>query len=124
MKLIKPLAVAVIQVIFFVAVYSLSFYAFEKMGYKSSSNIGWGLSLRFGLYIFAAMVLIINYLWILKLSTAKKNILLAFFIMLFIVFSIRDIGYTPYKTTLFLCCAVLAFLSKYFFDRIIKTKAP
>lgn len=119
MKLLKAILVATVQVIFFITMSALLFYLFQLMGYKSSRNIGWGISLRLGIYIFSLMVLIINFLWILKLSSVFKNIILLSFIILFVFYWIEDIEYTPYKTTLFLCCAVGSFLSIYLIDRII-----
>lgn len=122
MKFIKPFVIAVLQVVVFGGLHDLFLFVFKATGYKYTPNLAWGISVKLSLYIFIIMVLIINYAWLLKLNNKAKHGLIFFCILLFTLFYIKDYTDTPYKVMLLLFCAIIGFLSKYIFDRIIYKK--
>jgi uncharacterized membrane protein YhaH (DUF805 family) len=124
MKLIKPLLLTLFQIIIFLLLYNTGILVFQKIGYQNRWNIGWGLSLRFGLYLVLSVFLILNCLTIIKIPQIYKSGLIVIILLLFLLFWVNDIIHTPYKTIFFLLCTTIAFISKFllqkFADKISK----
>jgi UDP-N-acetylmuramyl pentapeptide phosphotransferase/UDP-N-acetylglucosamine-1-phosphate transferase len=119
MRLLKPLIVSVFQTILFVGLYDLTLFLFERFGYESNSNISWGISVRYGFWVFVVLVIIVNYIKHFRSLNRYETIILISAMIIFCIIWIKDLGYTPYKTSLFLFCALCGFLSRYLFDRLI-----
>lgn len=119
MRYIRPILISILQIITFIGIYLLGSFVLEQAGYKGRRNLSWGLSVIFALYLFSIIVVAVNYVWVLKLSLRKKNAIHFVGMALFFADMIRDIGYVPYKVLFIMACALIGFLSKYLFDRIL-----
>jgi len=120
MKYIRPLLISILQIITFIGLYLLGSFVLEQAGIHGRHNLAWGLSVIFGSYVFSIIVVVVNYVWILRLSSRTKNAIYFVGIALFFAVMMRDIGYVPYKVLFIMACALIGFLSKYLFDKIFR----
>jgi hypothetical protein len=124
MKFIKPFIVAFLQIAMFVGLYKLLLFVFNASDYNYNSNLAWGISVRFGLYVFIVISLFINYTFLLNLKDRTKHGILILGIIIFSLFYITDFTYTPYKVLMLIFCAITGLLSKYLFDKLIFKSKP
>lgn len=119
MKYIKPLIVSILQVVAFIGIYLSILFILKAVGYKYTKNLSWGISVELGFFLFFCMVIIINYACFI-LNNKAQNYLMIFCIIIFVSFYLMQFSIFPYKVTMLVFCALIGFLSKYLFNKIIK----
>ena len=123
MKYLKPIIITALQILTLIALYTATLFLLSHcFHYANSFNIAWGISIRFGIIVFALSALIINYIWILKLNSKIKYCILLLEILCFVSLYIKDLSYTPYKTGMFLLLVILSFLSFFIYRRLLSYK--
>lgn len=120
--LIKIIAIAVSQIVIFIAIHEIGVKAAESYLNVTKSNLDWGITLRLSLWVFSFLALLFSVFIEYVGSVAGKILLLILVSVIFCIVFVGHVSITPYRTLLLYLSAILGFLLPFLTIQLFKNR--